>query len=76
MRINILYIFAASKSVKRKHEKNFKQHKSNNLKLNKMKKMNKTYEAPVAEVIEMQMPVVVMSPAGTGNEMQEETEEP
>lgn len=26
-----------------------------------MKKMNKTYEAPVAEVIEMQMPVVVMS---------------
>ena len=26
--------------------------------------MNKTYEAPVAEVIEMQMPVVVMSTAG------------
>jgi len=25
-----------------------------------MKKMNKTYEAPVAEVIEMQMPVVLM----------------
>ena len=24
-----------------------------------MKKMNKTYEAPVAEVIEMQMPVVL-----------------
>ena len=36
-----------------------------------MKKMNKTYEAPVAEVIEMQMPVVVMSP-GTGDGMQEE----
>ena len=31
-----------------------------------MKKMNKMYEAPVAEVIKMQMPVVVMSPgAGT-----------
>ena len=25
-----------------------------------MKKMNKTYEAPMAEVIEMQMPVVLM----------------
>ena len=25
-----------------------------------MKKMNKTYEAPVAEVIEMQMPTVLM----------------
>lgn len=42
-----------------------------------MKKMNKTYEAPVAEVIEMQMPVVVMSdPTGTGSGMQDETEEP
>ncbi len=28
-----------------------------------MKKMNKTYEAPVAEVIEMQMPVVLMESA-------------
>lgn len=27
----------------------------------KMKKMNKTYEAPVAEVIEMQMPTVLMN---------------
>ena len=26
-----------------------------------MKKMNKTYEAPVAEVIEMQMPTVLMN---------------
>lgn len=26
-----------------------------------MKKMNKTYEAPVAEVIEMQMPTVLMA---------------
>ena len=25
-----------------------------------MKKMNKTYEAPVAEMIEMQMPTVLM----------------
>ena len=25
-----------------------------------MKKMNKTYEAPVAEIIEMQMPTVLM----------------
>jgi hypothetical protein len=25
-----------------------------------MKKMNKTYEAPMAEVIEMQMPTVMM----------------
>ena len=25
-----------------------------------MKKMNKTYEAPVAELIEMQMPTVLM----------------
>lgn len=33
-----------------------------------MKKMNKTYEAPAAEVIEMQMPVVVMSdPTGGGD---------
>jgi hypothetical protein len=31
-----------------------------------MKKMNKTYEAPVAEMIEMQMPVVLMVSAGTG----------
>ena len=36
-----------------------------------MKKMNKTYEAPVAEVIEMQMPTVLMGtgggePAGEG----------
>lgn len=35
-----------------------------------MKKMNKTYEAPMAEVIEMQMPVVLMesgtTPTGTG----------
>ena len=30
-----------------------------------MKKMNKTYEAPVAEVIEMQMPVVLME-SGNG----------
>ena len=30
-----------------------------------MKKMNKTYEAPVAEVIEMHMPVVVMSTGGS-----------
>lgn len=42
-----------------------------------MKKMNKTYEAPVAEVIEMQMPVVVMSqPTGGGAGAQEEPEEP
>ncbi len=26
-----------------------------------MKKMNKTYEAPVAEVFEMQMPTVLMN---------------
>lgn len=26
-----------------------------------MKKMNKTYEAPVAEVFEMQMPIVLMA---------------
>ena len=26
-----------------------------------MKKMNKTYEAPVAELFEMQMPTVLMS---------------
>ena len=33
-----------------------------------MKKMNKTYEAPVAEVIEMQMPTVLMaSGPGTDN---------
>ena len=31
-----------------------------------MKKMNKTYEAPVAEMIKMQMPTVLMS-SGTGN---------
>ena len=41
-----------------------------------MKKMNKTYEAPVAEVIEMQMPVVVMSPDGGGENQYEEPEEP
>lgn len=33
-----------------------------------MKKMNKIYEAPVAEMIEMQMPVVLMeSNLGGGN---------
>ena len=39
-----------------------------------MKKMNKTYEAPMAEVIEMQMPVVLMeSPlSGGGEAMPEE----
>ena len=29
-----------------------------------MKKMNKTYEAPMAEVIEMQMPTVLMESGG------------
>lgn len=29
-----------------------------------MKKMNKMYEAPKAEVIEMEMPVVLMASAG------------
>lgn len=29
-----------------------------------MKKMNKTYEAPKAELIEMQMPTVLMASAG------------
>ena len=32
-----------------------------------MKKMNKTYEAPVAEVIEMQMPSVLMESGGDTN---------
>lgn len=31
-----------------------------------MKKMNKTYEAPEAEVIEMQMPVVLTGSAHNG----------
>ena len=31
-----------------------------------MKKMNKTYEAPVAEVIEMQMPTVLMASMNAG----------
>lgn len=30
-----------------------------------MKKMNKTYEAPVAEVFEMQMPTVLMASQNT-----------
>ena len=36
-----------------------------------MKKMNKTYEAPEAEVIEMQMPTVLMASdsIGTGSNM-------
>ena len=29
-----------------------------------MKKMNKTYEAPVAEMFEMQMPAVLMASPG------------
>jgi hypothetical protein len=34
-----------------------------------MKKMNKTYEAPVAEVIEMQMPsVLMMSDLNSGSD--------
>lgn len=36
-----------------------------------MKKMNKMYEAPKAEVIEMQMPVVLMESiptSGSGND--------
>ena len=32
-----------------------------------MKKMNKTYEAPVAEVFEMQMPTVLMVSQGLGD---------
>lgn len=32
-----------------------------------MKKMNKTYEAPEAEVIEMQMPTVLMASDGSGS---------
>lgn len=32
-----------------------------------MKKMNKMYEAPKAEVIEMQMPVVLMESGGEGS---------
>ena len=32
-----------------------------------MKKMNKTYEAPKAEKIEMQMPTVLMASSTTGN---------
>lgn len=31
-----------------------------------MKKMNKTYKAPVAEVIEMQMPTVLMASVNAG----------
>jgi hypothetical protein len=34
-----------------------------------MKKMNKTYEAPVAEMIEMQMPTVLMG-SGQGDPAQ------
>ena len=43
-----------------------------------MKKMNKMYEAPKAEVIEMQMPVVLMesgpdeNPTGTGDDQGED----
>jgi hypothetical protein len=39
-----------------------------------MKKMNKTYEAPMAEVIEMQMPAVLMESDFTlsGDDMGEE----
>ena len=38
-----------------------------------MKKMNKMYEAPKAEMIEMQMPVVLMTSTGetTGGGMME-----
>ena len=32
----------------------------------KMQKMNKTYEAPKAEMIEMQMPTVLMASTGEG----------
>ena len=32
-----------------------------------MKKMNKMYEAPVAEVFEMQMPTVLMASVTGGN---------
>jgi hypothetical protein len=31
-----------------------------------MKKMNKLYEAPVAEMIEMQLPVVLLESANVG----------
>ena len=38
-----------------------------------MKKMNKTYEAPIAEVFEMQMPTVLMAsmPGVTGDTVTE-----
>lgn len=37
-----------------------------------MKKTNKTYEAPVAEVIEMVMPTVMMASVGAGDPPMEE----
>lgn len=37
-----------------------------------MKKTNKTYEAPVAEVIEMVMPAVMMASVGAGEGSMEE----
>ena len=40
-----------------------------------MKKTNKTYEAPVAEVIEMVMPTVMMgSPVNAGGTIDDELE--
>ena len=45
-----------------------------------MKKMNKIYEAPKAELIEMQMPVVLMAStttgSGTGNTFGDSGDEP
>lgn len=37
-----------------------------------MKKTNKIYEAPMAEVIEMQMPVVLMDSLNGGGDSMEE----
>lgn len=34
-----------------------------------MKKMNKMYEAPVAEIFEMRMPVALQINTSTGNEI-------
>jgi hypothetical protein len=41
-----------------------------------MKKMNKTYEAPVAEVFEMQMPTVLMASPGASIAGPEVPEDP
>lgn len=64
--------FCSLKKYEKEIRKQFNQHNNQTIKTtNKMKKMNNIYEAPKAEVIEIQNVSILMSSTGggTGNGM-------